>query len=101
MFARRTEWNLSANRYSLALERARSCVSGGRRLLDLTAGNPPAVGLGFEREGILGALQHPRALEYEPAPKGILAAREAVAAYYAGWGVALAAEPIILTVSTS
>ena len=46
-------------------------------------------------------MQHPRALEYEPAAKGILAAREAVAAYYAELGVALSAERIVLTVSTS
>jgi alanine-synthesizing transaminase len=98
MFARRTQWNLSANRYSLAVEQARS---SGRTLLDLTASNPTTVGLHFEGARILRALQHPRALEYEPASKGILAAREAVAAYYAGWGVALSAERIILTVSTS
>jgi aspartate/methionine/tyrosine aminotransferase len=102
MFARRTEWNLAANRYSLAVEHARDCaVRDGRPLLDLTASNPTTVGLHFEGERILRALQHPRALEYEPASKGILAAREAVAAYYAEWGVALSAERIILTVSTS
>ena len=102
MFARRTEWNLAANRYALAVERARGCeISSGRPLLDLTASNPTTVGLHFEGERILRALQHPRALQYEPASKGILAAREAVAAYYAGWGVALSAERIILTVSTS
>jgi alanine-synthesizing transaminase len=98
MFARRTEWNLSTNRYSLALEKARS---GGRALLGLTASNPTTVGLQFERDRILRALQHPRALEYEPASKGILAAREAVAAYYAGRGITLSPEQIILTVSTS
>jgi aspartate/methionine/tyrosine aminotransferase len=102
MFARRTEWNLAPNAYSLAVERARRVgVSGGRSLLDLTASNPTTVGLRYERERILRALQHPRALEYEPAAKGILAAREAVAAYYAELGVALSAERIFLTVSTS
>jgi aspartate/methionine/tyrosine aminotransferase len=98
MFARRTNWNLSANRYSLAVENARR---GGRRLLDLTASNPTTVGLHFERERILRALQHPQALEYEPASKGILPAREAVAAYYAERGVTLSPKRIILTVSTS
>jgi aspartate/methionine/tyrosine aminotransferase len=98
MFARRTEWNLAANRYSLAVEQARS---SGRALLDLTASNPTAVKLHYEDERILRALQHPRALEYEPASKGIHAAREAVADYYAAWGVALSTERIILTVSTS
>jgi aspartate/methionine/tyrosine aminotransferase len=98
MFACRTDWNLSPNRYSLALERARR---DGRALLDLTASNPTTVGLHFESERILRALQHPQALQYEPAPKGILPARKAVAAYYAGRGIALSPEQIILTVSTS
>jgi alanine-synthesizing transaminase len=102
MFARRTEWDLSPNAYSLAVERARSSEArGGRALLDLTASNPTTVGLHYERERILRALQHPQALEYEPASKGILAAREAVAGYYAERGIALSAERIILTVSTS
>ena len=106
MFARRTNWNLAPNRFSLAVEQARGCeisreAGGARALLDLTASNPTTVGLHYERERILRALQHPRALEYEPAPKGILAAREAVAAYYAERGVALSAERIVLTVSTS
>jgi len=51
---------------------------GGGRLYDLTASNPTTAGLHYENERILRALQHPRALEYEPASKGILAAREAV-----------------------
>jgi aspartate/methionine/tyrosine aminotransferase len=98
MFACRTDWDLSANRYSLALASARR---DGRALLDLTASNPTTVGLHFERERILRSLQHPQALQYEPAPKGILPARQAVAAYYAGSGIALSPEQIILTVSTS
>ncbi len=98
MFARRTEWNLAANRYALALEAARR---SGRPLLELTASNPTAVGLLYERERILRALQHPRALEYEPASKGILAAREAVAGYYAARGASVTPERLILTVSTS
>jgi aspartate/methionine/tyrosine aminotransferase len=98
MFARRTEWNLAANRYALALEAARR---SGRPLLDLTASNPTTVGLLYERERILRALQHPRALEYEPACKGILAAREAVAGYYAARGTAVTPERLVLTVSTS
>ncbi len=102
MFARRTNWNLEPNRFSLAVEEARRIAScGGRALLDLTVSNPTTAGLHYERERILHALQHPRALEYEPAAKGILAAREAVAAYYAERGVALSAERIVLTVSTS
>jgi aspartate/methionine/tyrosine aminotransferase len=98
MFARRTNWNLSANCYSLAVEAARL---SGRTLLDLTASNPTTVGLQYDRDRILRALQHPCALEYEPASKGILAAREAVAGYYAERNITLSPEQIILTVSTS
>src|SRR6266508_2934927 len=102
MFARRTNWNLEPNRFSLAVEEARRIAScGGRALLDLTVSNPTTAGLHYERERILRALQHPQALEYEPAAKGILPAREAVAAYYAELGVALSTERIVLTVSTS
>jgi aspartate/methionine/tyrosine aminotransferase len=98
MFARRTEWNLSSNRLSLAIEKARA---SGQKLIDLTASNPTTIGLRYEGERILRALQHPRALEYEAASKGILPAREAVAAYYAARGDALSPEQIVLTVSTS
>ena len=98
MFARRTNWNLATNAYSLAVDEARG---SGRVLLDLTASNPTTVGLEYERERILRALQHPRALEYEPAPKGILPSRECVAGYYAERGIAISPEHLILTVSTS
>jgi alanine-synthesizing transaminase len=98
MFARRTNWNLSTNRYSLALESARL---RGDTLLDLTVSNPTTVGLRFENERILRALQHQNALTYEPASKGILPAREAVASYYVSRGISLSPEQIILTVSTS
>ena len=87
------------NRYALAVENARR--QWPPRLLDLTASNPTTVGLHYERERILRALQHPQALEYEPASKGILPAREAVAAYYAERGITLSPERIVLTVSTS
>lgn len=98
MFARRTNWNLAPNRYSQAVEEARRVAAP---LLDLTASNPTVIGLSYERERILAALQHPRALEYEPASKGILAARQAVSGYYAERGVALSQESVVLTVSTS
>ena len=79
----------------------RRCAARGRRLIDLTASNPTTIGLTYESERILRALQHPRALEYEPASKGILAARQAVASYYAEQGIAAPPERLILTVSTS
>ena len=61
MFAARTNWNLAPNRYTEAVEAARH---EGRTLLDLTASNPTSIGFAYERERILGALQHENALQY-------------------------------------
>jgi alanine-synthesizing transaminase len=110
MFARRTGWNLEKNPFTLALEAHRSA---GRELFDLTASNPTSVGLlgkdphttkGWlygAPERILGALASPDALTYDPQPRGLLPAREAVARYYAGLNIAVTADQIILTTSTS
>src|SRR4051812_5364458 len=98
MFARRTEWNLAPNRFSVALERAKS---SGRKLLDLSASNPTEVGLTYDESAILSALNKPAALHYEPDPRGLPSAREAVAAYYAERGLTVSPAQIILTTSTS
>jgi len=68
--------------------------------LDLTVTNPTAVGLDLPG-GPLGALADPRGLRYEPDPKGLLPAREAVAAYYAARGAAADPGRIVLTASSS
>jgi aspartate/methionine/tyrosine aminotransferase len=98
MFSRRTEWKLSQNEYTQALERFRS---SGRKLLDLTASNPTNIGLRYEAERLLKLLSQAQSLEYEPVAKGLLPAREAVAAYYSQRGSQLSPEQLFLTVSTS
>src|SRR6266404_255003 len=98
MFARRTDWNLAPNRFSVALEQAKK---SGRKLLDLSTSNPTAVGLDYDEPAMLAALNRPAALRYEPDPRGLISARESVAAYYSGRGAQVSAEHIILTASTS
>lgn len=98
MFARRTNWNLTTNAYTRALEEHRR---EGRELLDLAASNPTTVGLNYERGKLLLALANPLALTYEPSPKGLLSAREAVAGYYAERGIQISPDDLILTTSTS
>lgn len=98
MFSRRTDWQLAKNQYTQVLERFRS---SGRNVLDLTASNPTNVGLQYESERLLTSLRHPQALDYEPVAKGLLSAREAVAAYYRERGIQLSPEQLFLTVSTS
>jgi aspartate/methionine/tyrosine aminotransferase len=98
MFAARTKWDLTPNRLSAALARHRA---SGKPLLDLTASNPTQCGFQYDAQVILQALGDPAAISYEPDPKGLKPAREAVAAYYAARGDNLRVEDIILTTSTS
>ena len=99
MFSDRTNWRLARNRFTEAVEQARAA---GVRLLDLTASNPTRVGLPYDSGAILRALNSPRALDYDPQAKGLLAARESVAEYYrSDHGVKVETERIVLTTSTS
>lgn len=98
MFSHRTAWDLSTNRYTQALQAHRRA---DRELLDLTASNPTTVGLAYRESELLRALAHRQALTYEPSPKGLLPAREAIAAYYVEKGSRLQPDDLVLTTSTS
>jgi alanine-synthesizing transaminase len=79
MFSERTNWKLEKNRLTETLEELRR---KGARILDLTVSNPTRVGLDYDARAILNAMTSPQALDYDPQPKGLGAAREAVAEYY-------------------
>ena len=98
MFAKRTNWNLETNRLSVALSAHRAA---GKPLIDLTISNPTECGFAYDEEAILGALGNPAALKYEPNPRGLVAAREAVKRYYAERGAIVSNDDIFLTTSTS
>ena len=98
MFAARTGWDLRPNRFTEALARHRAA---GRELLDLTESNPTRAGLEYDR-GLLAAFADPRALVYSPEARGLLSARQAVAAYYGERGdPPVDSDRIFLTTSTS
>jgi len=80
MFARRTDWNLTRNRLSEALDRHRAAC---RELLDLTVSNPTECGVEYDAQAILSSFSDPAALAYKPEAKGMAAARRAVSRYYA------------------
>ena len=88
---------LRANRVAGELARLRS---EGRPLDDLTASNPTRVELPYPPD-LLAPLASPDALVHDPAPFGLPAAREAVAAHLAGRGVAVHPDRVVLTASTS
>ncbi|MFZ0805022.1 MAG: pyridoxal phosphate-dependent aminotransferase [Candidatus Sulfotelmatobacter sp.] len=105
MFSERTNWKLAQNRLTAAIEDARA---GGVAILDLTVSNPTRVGLEYDSAGILAALSSPRAMDYDPQAKGLLAARSAVCGYYRELrpgerDVAsnVSTENVVLTTSTS
>jgi alanine-synthesizing transaminase len=98
MFSKRTNWNLETNRLSAALAAHRAA---GKPLIDLTVSNPTECGFQYDEEGILNALRNPAALKYEPNPRGLAVARDAVARYYAERGAVVSNDDIFLTTSTS
>jgi aspartate/methionine/tyrosine aminotransferase len=99
MFSDRTNWQLTRNRLTEALDEIRS---SGTRVLDLTISNPTRAGLIYDEAEILHSLSSPRAMDYDPQPKGLLGARSAVAEYYrTEHGLKLDHERLILTTSTS
>src|SRR5580700_4831597 len=98
MFAKRTNWNLETNRLSAALEAHRAA---GKPLIDLTVSNPTECGFEYDGDPILSALRNPAALKYEPNPRGLRVARDAVAQYYAELGATVSTDDIFLTTSTS
>jgi alanine-synthesizing transaminase len=99
MFSQRTNWKLSPNKYTRALEEARS---SGSHLFDLTISNPTRCGLRYDENAILTAFQNVKSLSYEPEAKGLLAARLEVARYYREvHGVSIDPDAVLLTTSTS
>jgi aspartate/methionine/tyrosine aminotransferase len=89
--------DLSPNRIELARRRSPGYI-------DLTSSNPTHQGLLFPPEILEAAAgRYLRARRYDPDPRGLLAAREAIVRYYAGRSPALALtlEDVFITASTS
>src|SRR5713101_1825927 len=100
MFSKRTDWKLTPNRFTEAQQELRAA---GMEVLDLTVSNPTRAGLAYDVEAILNSLINPDALDYDPQPKGLRSAREAVAGYYREQheGFDVDPESLVLTTSTS
>ena len=96
-FSSRVPSELGSNRLARAVADARA---SGRALIDLTQSNPTRAGFDYP-DYLLSALADARGLKYEPAPFGLIAARQAVARDYARRGVSVSPERIALTASTS
>jgi aspartate/methionine/tyrosine aminotransferase len=101
MFSNRLPWHLPQNRLSVLLLSKRQAKEP---LLDLTVANPTvALPELYEQDGValLSALSDPAGLRYQPSARGDKGTRRAVAAYYAGRGIPLDSEQLVLCASTS
>jgi alanine-synthesizing transaminase len=100
MFSDRTNWKLAHNLFTQALDEVRAA---GANVLDLALSNPTRAGLQYDDQAILSALASRHALDYDPQPKGLRQAREAVARYYGeAHGIGdLDPDNLVLTTSTS
>jgi aspartate/methionine/tyrosine aminotransferase len=96
-FSERTNWDTEESELARA---HRLRAEAGEPIADLTASNPTRCGFAYDPQ-LLAALMNPDALDYDPQPRGLLRARQAVCDYYASHRVSLKPEQITLTTSTS
>lgn len=97
VFSSRLPSRLSANAVSHAVADRRR---RGVPLIDLTVTNPTQVGLDYPPD-LLASLADGRALLYDPAPFGLLSARQAVATTMSSASLQVNADRVVLTASTS
>ena len=97
-FSARTGWDVGESGFAAAIREARAA---GRRLVDLTVSNPTVCGFEYDAEAILAPLANAGALIYDPDPRGMRSAREAVAGYYGDHGARVDPDAVVLTTSTS
>jgi len=96
-FSRRTNWNTEQSELARA---HRMRVEAGLPIADLTASNPTRCGFTYPAD-LLSALVNAKALDYDPQPRGLVEARQAICEYYAGHRAQVGPEQIVLTTSTS
>ena len=98
VFSSRLHWDSRPNPLSTLLAKKRR---EGAAILDLTESNPTHARLDYPGDELLAALADRRALRYDPEPRGLASAREAVSEYYAARGAEVPPSRILLTASTS
>lgn len=96
-FSARLPSERHSNRLTHAVRQARA---DGHPLIDLTESNPTRAGFEYPSD-LLAPLADTKGLVYEPSAFGRADARQAVSRDYARRGVAVAADRIVLTASTS
>ena len=89
MFSRRAQWNTPPNRLAIARARRPNAI-------DLTESNPTRAGIPYPLDEIGEAFARAAHAKYDPDPRGLLSAREALAA-----NLGCDAGELLITASTS
>ncbi len=97
-FSARTGWDVGESSFAAAVRGARA---SDQPLIDLTVSNPTLCGFVYDAEAILAPLSSAAAMHYDPDPRGMRSAREAVAGYYGDHGAGIDPDALVLTTSTS
>jgi len=97
-FSSRLNWNLTPNPLTQLLDAKRA---QGIPILDLTESNPTRCGFHYDDAAILSAISSSKSLTYDPSPRGLLKAREAITNYYLLKNKTVDPNSIFLTASTS
>jgi alanine-synthesizing transaminase len=97
-FSDRLPWEHPRNRLTQALEEREA---RGAETIDLTKTNPTRVGFRYPEEELAELLRRSAGPEYEPDPRGMAAAREALARHLSTPGDPVSPDDLVLTASTS
>ena len=97
-FSRRFPWEHSLNRLTRA---AAERSARGLPTIDLTETNPTQVGLAYPEEELADLRRRGAGAKYDPHPRGLLEAREALAAVLSQPGDTVSPDDLLLTASTS
>jgi alanine-synthesizing transaminase len=97
-FSKRTDWKTEPNELSAKLERLKS---SGVSIIDLTESNPTRCRFQYLNSAWLVPFNDPSNLAYEPAPMGILRARQVIQNDYRAKNIHISPDQIFLTSSTS
>ena len=98
MFAKRTNWRIRSGALACSLAATRA---SGQPLVDLSESNPTACSFAYLQPSVLAPLTNPAALRYNPDPRGMIEARQSIAAYYSARGVQADPDHIFITSGTS
>lgn len=98
MFSTRYDWQEPLTPFGRLLAEKRS---RGEAILDLTESNPTRVGLHYDRKALFSALCDDGVLTYEPDPRGLACARQAVSDYYRRMGRSVDPTAVLMTPGTS